>query len=328
MKSIGDSRPLDYEDALVSIIVPCFNSERFLEQTLSNVGQQSYKNWECIIINDGSTDSTSTICNSFVNQDTRFHLFTQTNRGLPASRNAGLRKSKGQYIQFLDSDDFLHSKKIETQIKLLKENPDTDIIYGPCKFFSSEEPGVLYDRYDLKNGRWMKVISSNDRLRSIEIMITSNVMPVNAALYRIRTNRQFRLFDESLRSLEDWDYWLGLLFDGAVFQFDADPNTVSYIRVHTTSMTRNSFQMASANHLIRERLNLKLLELKLFSEAERKKLISLNKYFIGRIMVRNFDIQHGLQLIFINAHSAQGGFLNLLKGLSDLFYRLKSSFKF
>ena len=88
----------------VSIIIPCYNQAEFLEETLGSVLKQTHTNWECLIVNDGSTDVTEKIAQQFISKDQRFKYFFKENGGLSSARNYGLDQSTGNYIQFLDSD--------------------------------------------------------------------------------------------------------------------------------------------------------------------------------------------------------------------------------
>lgn len=114
--------------ALVSIIIPCYNSEKFIVNTINSVKNQSYENFECIIINDGSSDNTKNVVLKQIESDTRFHFFSQTNQGLSATRNRGINLSNGEYIYFLDSDDLLDKKSLHFLLQLASE--EVDIVFG------------------------------------------------------------------------------------------------------------------------------------------------------------------------------------------------------
>ncbi len=94
-------------EKLVSIVVPCYNQAHFLDETLQSVLDQSYSNWECIIVNDGSPDNTEDIAKQWCNKDYRFTYLYKENGGLCSARNAGISISKGEFILPLDSDDII-----------------------------------------------------------------------------------------------------------------------------------------------------------------------------------------------------------------------------
>lgn len=115
-------------DVKVSILIPCYNAERWISQAVESALNQTYSNKEVIVIDDGSTDNSLQIIKTFGD---RLQWETQENRGGNHTRNRLLALSTGEWLQYLDSDDYLQADKIEKQVRFLSENPDTDIIYSP-----------------------------------------------------------------------------------------------------------------------------------------------------------------------------------------------------
>lgn len=107
---------------LISVVIPVFNVENYISKCLKSVVNQTYKNIEIIIINDGSTDDSRKVCKSFVGLDSRFKLFDKTNGGLSDARNYGVSKSNGEFITFLDSDDYIDKDYVEYLYTLLEKN--------------------------------------------------------------------------------------------------------------------------------------------------------------------------------------------------------------
>lgn len=105
---------------LVSVIVPVFNSEKYIERCLKSIVNQTYENLEIIIINDGSTDASLSICEKWKDLDTRICLINKENTGVSDSRNRGIEASKGKYITFIDCDDFIEADMIEKLLKSIK----------------------------------------------------------------------------------------------------------------------------------------------------------------------------------------------------------------
>ena len=97
-----------------SIIIPVYNPAEYLEKCLTSVMSQSYKNCEIILIDDGSTDGSGEICQKFKEKDSRIHLIRQENKGLSAARNRGLEVAQGEYITYIDSDDYVDAFYLET----------------------------------------------------------------------------------------------------------------------------------------------------------------------------------------------------------------------
>ncbi|KEY18519.1 glycosyltransferase [Kaistella antarctica] len=112
---------------LVSIVVPCYNVEKYIEACINSVLVQDYENWECILINDGSKDNTLEIIKSFESKEIRISVFTQENLGLSATRNKGIDNANGEFLFFLDSDDILSNDAISNLVSCFENN---DIITG------------------------------------------------------------------------------------------------------------------------------------------------------------------------------------------------------
>ena len=103
---------------LISVIVNVYNGEKFIKKCLDSIVNQTYKNLEIIIVNDGSTDSTLSICNSY--SDDRIKIITTPNQGLGLSRNTGIENANGEYLYFVDADDFIEPDAVEYLYKLIK----------------------------------------------------------------------------------------------------------------------------------------------------------------------------------------------------------------
>lgn len=110
-------------EELVSIVVPVFNSEKFIKKTIQTVESQTYHNWELILVNDCSTDNSEQIIREYEKKDERIKLINlETNSGAAIARNTGMKNAKGKYIAFLDADDLWKKEKLEKQIKFMQEN--------------------------------------------------------------------------------------------------------------------------------------------------------------------------------------------------------------
>ena len=133
------SKIADYESkALISIIVPIYNVENYLRQCLDSILSQSYQNFECLLVNDGSPDNSADICREYVEKDYRFRYFEKENGGLSSARNLGIKYSKGKYITFIDSDDWVESDYLEVLYSKIKEY-NTDFVISSYKKFHMDE---------------------------------------------------------------------------------------------------------------------------------------------------------------------------------------------
>jgi len=135
---------------LVSIIIPAYNRGHLIGETLDSVYCQTYSNWECIVVDDGSVDNTEDIVSSYSEKDKRFKFYHRPStwkKGASVCRNYGLEKSKGELIQFLDSDDLLAKNKLEEQVKLYKPG---DLSLITCKWGGFDESSNLSIRFKYK----------------------------------------------------------------------------------------------------------------------------------------------------------------------------------
>ena len=111
------------EHSLVSIITPCYNCEKLVDQTIKSILGQTYANWELLLINDGSSDNTAQVLDYYASLDARINVIhLKLNQGIANARNKGIEESKGHFISFLDSDDLWSSEKLEKQLTFMKEN--------------------------------------------------------------------------------------------------------------------------------------------------------------------------------------------------------------
>jgi glycosyltransferase involved in cell wall biosynthesis len=225
---------------LVSVIVPCYNQASYLQDAVESVIFQSFNDWECIIVNDGSTDNTEQVANHLCERDNRIKYLKKENGGLSSARNAGIKTAIGNYIQLLDADDLLETDKLSSAIaeyeKLAGEQEI--ILYSSSRYFEhgSEETCIL-GRNDFISHIELK---KTDTLPTQNTLLRKrNLCVISAPVYPIHVFRSVGFFDENLTALEDWDFHLrcsnkGLLFDHHYFERG---NTL--IRLHNDSMMRN-----------------------------------------------------------------------------------------
>ncbi len=136
IKTIDKSYSSSPNLPLVTVIIPVYNVSKYLSHCIESVIQQSYKNIEIVVINDGSSDDSGIICNQYAQSDNRIKVLHTKNRGLAAARNQGLRKANGMYILFVDSDDWIELNLIETLLNYAI-NLDADIVVGNgCKEYT------------------------------------------------------------------------------------------------------------------------------------------------------------------------------------------------
>ena len=129
------------QNPLISVVIPAYNAGQFLDETLESVLSQTYENWECIIVNDGSTDNTESVAKKWCEKDSRFRLTNKENGGLSSVRNWGIKESKAEYIAFLDADDILTPDSLEVRINVLIEQ-NVDLVATKLQHFTDKLPKV------------------------------------------------------------------------------------------------------------------------------------------------------------------------------------------
>ena len=238
----------------VSIIIPAFNYGAFIRHTLDSIFNQKYKSWECIVIDDGSTDNTADVVRGYADRDERVIYVYQKNGGTSKARNSGLSRAKGEYIQFLDADDLLESRKLQRHAQYLDDNPEVDIVYGGARYFRTEYPDERRHSMMEIDAPWMPEVSGSGKGIQ-EALVERNIMVVSAPLVRRRIIDQVGLFDVMLPPLEDWDYWVRCAINGGRFQYLEEDGTLSLIRWHPNSSSSDRIRMRKQELRLRHKLS-------------------------------------------------------------------------
>lgn len=193
---------------LVSVIIPCYNQDKYLNETLQSVSCQTYPDWECIMVDDGSTDDSARIIASFVAKDPRFVYIYKKNEGVSKARNVGLENANGQFIQFLDADDLLDAQKIERSLQEIKNNKDLQIVVTNFKMISSDSKEVFPPFCEIKN----------DSLTFENFLYNFFSIQLQCGFFNKKLFESIR-FPESLSAQEDWVVWIKILKDNPSYIF-------------------------------------------------------------------------------------------------------------
>jgi len=240
---------------LISVIVPSYNYGHLISETLSCLQSQTYENWECLVVDDGSTDNTEEVVSSLMDLDPRIRYLRQDNQKQAAARNTGIQNSKGAYFQFLDADDLIEPRKLELHNSYLEEHAEIDIVYSGVRYFRSENPNerLLSRRYSMweDGNSWMPEISGsgNDVLSKL---LRNNIMVVNSPLVRRSMIETVGLFNIALTPVEDWEYWIRCAAKGAAFRYDDAPESHALVRSHAQSASADGRQMLAAELRMRK----------------------------------------------------------------------------
>lgn len=241
------------ENPLVTIIIPAYNYQLFLPDTLTSVLGQKYQNFELIVVDDGSTDKTKDVVAEFTARDSRIKYFYQSNAGLSAARNLGIKNSMGKYIQFLDADDLLSDLKLSLQIEDMEKDATIDISYTMAYYFVDGSKEKLYKNIALNQDDWMPKLNASG-YDILEMLVKQNIMPVNSALIKSSSLRKIGFFDMAMKSLEDWDFWISCAFKDFHFAFLPAEGAFALIRVHKSSMSQNRKKMSGYEIIVRKRI--------------------------------------------------------------------------
>lgn len=178
----------------VSIITPCYNAEKYIQQTISAIQHQTFSDWEMIIVDDGSTDDSADIIQQIAQQDSRIKLVQQPNGGTASARNQGLSLAKGDYIQFLDADDTIAPDKLKRQIEIMDVG-NIDLSYTDYQITSDDSTNNVTKGFTINLPRI---------LMGWGIFGT---LPIHAFIYsrKFLTKNNIR-FNTIIKEREDWDF--------------------------------------------------------------------------------------------------------------------------
>lgn len=211
---------------IISVIIPAYNAEKTIKETIDSVLNQTFTDFELIVINDGSEDSTLDIVSSI--PDPRIKVFSYSNSGPQKSRNRGLEKASGEYIALLDSDDLWTQDKLEAQLQALQENPDVLVAYSWTDYIDEFGDFLYPGSHVTETGDvYAKLLVKNFLENG------SNPLICRDALTKIGG------FDESLLGSQDWDLYLRL---ASQYNFTAVPRSQILYRLSSHSISSNIFR--------------------------------------------------------------------------------------
>jgi glycosyltransferase involved in cell wall biosynthesis len=223
---------------LVSVVITTFNKAQYIAQAIESVINQTYPDIECIIVDDGSTDQTVDVVNELRRRYPEIQYFYQVNQGVSAARNFGASQTQGEWIQFLDADDWLHPEKIEHQLSILKDLDSTAVIYSDYERVYVNGANCIVDRKKQVVGDRTPE-SLVERLLTCPDFLADSPFPLlqQAMLFK-RQIIEDRQFDRRLKACEDREFVLELLLAGIHFLYV--PITAAYYRKHASNMTDDS----------------------------------------------------------------------------------------
>jgi len=213
---------------LISVVIPCFNGETYLADSVDSVLKQSYPNIELIVVDDGSTDNSPVVMAQYAD---KIITVRQANAGLPAARNSGIKIAKGEFIAFLDADDYW----------------DTDFLLEMHTAIQASDAGIAYcgwQNIGLPGQRGKPFIPPNYEIdpEKIPKLIENARWPVHAALVRMSVCNKINGFNPLLKSCEDFAFWIRTATTNKIVLV---PKVLAYYRHHGEQMTSNRLRITS-----------------------------------------------------------------------------------
>jgi len=312
------------KNPLVSIIIPTYNYAHLIIETLQSVLSQTYTHWECLVIDDGSTDHTSVVVPNFIQQysEYNFRYVKTENGGTSAAKNAGLSMASGELVQFLDADDLLSPDKLAIQVKLSLEN-DAALIFSESRSFKVIE-GIKVTQESHPD--WLLATATLEGYHLLARLIKANVVTISSPLAKTSLICKAGQFDVTLRNNEDWILWFKVALLHPLFIYDNNPQSYVDIRIHGASAMKQRHQMFLGEVRVREELE-QLLKLQPES-TDNKKLQQLNTDLLALHRVRSLEIRKGFSYIISSfIKNPLANYSLLAKGCFKLLVRVYKTVK-
>jgi glycosyltransferase involved in cell wall biosynthesis len=288
----------------VSINLCCYNSEKYLRETLDSIVNQTYKDWELVIINDGSSDSTEGIIKEYLSKGWPIVYHSQSNKGLGYSRNKAIELSRGDYIAIIDHDDLWMPEKLEKQLVLFNNRPEIGLVYSDGFTCSADGQCKLNSTY--YGGRY-------PRGRVLAQLFMGNVVICAAMIMRRSVLDHIGLFNPDYNQVEDYDLLLRI---SEKYDFDyCDEPLITY-RLHENNASRDISAKQTENE--------KMLKQLLFRNPELLQTLGKN---VVRFRLKGIwtdagqaYLLHGKWRDAINWYGAWGATMKVIPHLFILFF--------
>ena len=248
---------------LISIIIPIYNSEVYLRKCLDSVLNQTFQDYELILINDGSTDNSGYICDEYKNKDTRIEVIHKKNEGVSIARNFGIKNAKGMYLTFIDSDDWVDNEYLSSFINFLNSCKSDLIIGGIVKdsanisnnlyvvtemYFKKTEYSLLFDKFNLyKNGYTVAKLYKTELVKDHNIFFNSNICNTEDLLFML----EFIYYSNSVQFVPHYHYHYVNTDNGASLSkkyYSFEKEYIAYREFKkSTLLLHNKFSLSSMN---------------------------------------------------------------------------------
>lgn len=264
-----------------TIIIPTYNYGHFIEECLYSVIHQTYQNWECIIVDNASTDTTESVCRTFLKDERIRYYKLDANKGPSPARNYALNIASGDYILFLDADDLIEPQKLEKAAKVIME-AKADLVFTDYSLFNSDDR-ALSDRVSF-SGDFKKGLITAPEIR--HKLVNGNIFAISCIVTAGNILKAVNGFDENINYNEDWDLWLRISGLDVAFYYDDSKNIHTLIRNHTSSHSKDLFAMYLAglyvckkNYDVQDNAGREIFRAKIMSHRYGLKIRLIDLYF-------------------------------------------------
>lgn len=262
----------------ISVIIPCYNTEKYLKQCLDSVINQTFKDLEIICINDGSTDSTLQILEEYAQKDSRIKVVTQGNKGLSGARNTGLENATQEYCYFLDSDDYIETNLLETAFNALNNNQIDYYCFG-SKVFTEDEKNLVQDASSMNE--YLRIKFNGTQKAIFDVGQNQNIHVWNK-IFRTQIIKENNIhFIEGLLYEDIFFTWYYFFLSKKIY---FDKKIFHYYRMHSNSImektTLNKSYESAVSHLYNWH--------ELFVQVSKNKDLFKKNYRNLKILLRNY----------------------------------------
>ncbi len=237
-------------EPLISVIIPSYNSEKYISETIHSVLNQTYQRFEILVVDDSSEDSTCEVVKKIAAKDKRINIFKIEHSGAPSiPRNFGIKKANGELIAFIDSDDLWVKNKLERQLKYFKRFPELIFVYSMSVTFG--DVSIFSSYYEVLPLTFRAAHTRNDLING------GNSIPLSTVMVWTNKLREINGFDEDpeLNIGEDYDLWIRL---SSLGKFIFIPRIQTYYRIHQKQLSNNWEVNKKKLEYLAKKRNLKL----------------------------------------------------------------------
>jgi teichuronic acid biosynthesis glycosyltransferase TuaG len=273
---------------LISVIMPAYNMEKYIAQSIESVIAQTYNEWELVVVDDGSNDNTSLIVKEYAVKDQRIKYFYQENGHLAKARNTGISMAKGEIVAFLDSDDLWLPQKLKISLQILLESK-VDLLFSESYHFDENIFDLSKADYPVM-GVLNMTYSGDEALR---LFIERNRVPVLTVLVYKSKVTELGGFDTNLKKSEDFDLWIRLLKSGSIFKSISQPLS-AYRMVNNSMSSSDRLSSKFVLELLKKNFDL--------SQLEQLKVIHFIKAWIRKYIISTLTANEYSQLDMYMRH--------------------------